>query len=75
MTDTIINMPDGSQWRPATSSDTVHCSNCNNAVDTPEEIASYPGGRCPECDTPWTGAENKSTSICVTAPEAISGET
>lgn len=75
MTDTIINMPDGSQWRPATSSDTIHCSNCNNAVDTPEEVASYPGGNCPNCNTPWTGAENKSTSISVTAPQAISGET
>jgi hypothetical protein len=39
---TIIQMPDGSRWKPATSSDKVHCENCGNAVDTPEEILSYP---------------------------------
>lgn len=75
MTDTIITTIDGKQWRPATSSDTVHCIHCENAVDTPEEIASYPDGNCPDCSKPWTGSENRSTSITVTAPEAISGET
>ena len=74
MTDTIITTIDGKQWRPATSSDTIHCSNCNNAVDTPEEIASYPDGNCPDCSQPWTGSEKRSTSIMVTAPEAILGE-
>jgi hypothetical protein len=42
-------------------------------VDTPEEVASYPGGNCPDCGNNWTGAEKRSTSIIVTAPEAIEG--
>ena len=74
MTDTIITMFNGSKWKPATSSDTVHCVNCDNAVDTPEEIATYPDGNCPDCGESWTGKERRSTSITVTAPEAISGE-
>ena len=61
-------------WKPATSSDTVHCVNCSNAVDTPEEILSYPSGNCPDCGEPWTGAERRSTSIQVTAPEPIKGK-
>ena len=48
MTDILI-MPDGSRWKPSTSSDTVECVNCSNEVDTPEEIASYPDGNCPDC--------------------------
>ena len=44
MTDILI-MPDGSRWKPSSSSDTVECVNCDNAVDTPEEIASYPDGK------------------------------
>ena len=72
--DTILTMSNGSKWKPATSSDTVHCMNCENEVDTPAEIASYPFGNCPECGEAWTGAESRSTSIMVTAPEPISGE-
>jgi len=71
---TVITMPDGSRWKPSTSSDTLHCSNCPNIVDTPEEIASYPDGNCPDCGVPWTGSERRNTSITVTAPEALSGE-
>lgn len=74
MSDTILTMANGSKWKPSTSSDTVHCVSCDNAVDTPAEVASYPSGRCPDCGTPWAGTENRSTSIMVTAPEAISGE-
>jgi len=74
MTDTIITMPDGSRWKPSSSSDTVHCVNCENVVDTPEEVASYPDGNCPNCGQSWTGAEKRSTKITVTAPEAIRGE-
>lgn len=74
MTDTLIIMPDGSKWKPASSSDTLHCDSCPNIVDTPEEIASYPEGNCPDCNNPWTGKERKNTAITVTAPEAISGE-
>jgi uncharacterized paraquat-inducible protein A len=70
---TVITMPNGSRWKPATSSDTVRCINCGNAVDTPEEIASYPEGTCPDCNQAWTGAETRSTTISVTAPEAIEG--
>ena len=73
MTDQIITMPDGTQWKPSTSSDTVHCMNCENAVDTPEEIASYPDGNCPDCGQSWTGNERKSTTIQVTVPEQIAG--
>ena len=61
-------------WKPATSSDKVHCENCGNAVDTPEEILSYPSGSCPDCGENWTGSERRSTSIIVTAPEAVRGE-
>ena len=61
-------------WIPSTSSDTVHCNSCGNAVDTPEEILSYPDGNCPDCGQSWTGSERRSTSIMVTAPEAVRGE-
>jgi predicted RNA-binding Zn-ribbon protein involved in translation (DUF1610 family) len=71
---TVITMPNGSLWKPSTSSDTVHCINCGNAVDTPEEVLSYPNGTCPDCGQAWTGAENRSTSITVTSPEPIQGE-
>ena len=59
MTDTIITMSNGSTWRPSGSVDTVHCVNCENAVDTPEEVASYPEGNCPNCGQNWTGSEKK----------------
>lgn len=74
MTDTILIMDNGSKWKPSSSTDTVHCVNCDNAVDTPEEMATYPDGNCPDCGESWTGAERRSTSITVTAPEAILGE-
>ena len=73
MNDTIITMPNGSTWRPSGSVDTVHCVNCENAVDTPEEVASYPEGNCPNCGQNWTGSEKRSTNVQVTMPEAISG--
>ena len=60
-------------WMPARSTDYVHCVNCNNAVDTPEEVATYPGGNCPDCGEPWTGSEKRSTMIEVTMPVAITG--
>ena len=77
MTDnvTIIRTPNGSQWLPATSVDLVHCANCGNAVDTPEEQATYPGGNCPDCGQTWTGSEGKGVKISVTAPKSISGTT
>lgn len=70
---TIITTPDGKKWLPSSSKDTVHCANCDNAVDTPDEIASYPDGNCPDCGQSWTGAERKSTAITVTAPEPAKG--
>ena len=73
MTDIII-MPDGSRWKPSTSTDVVECANCDNAVDTPEEIASYPDGNCPDCGESWTGSEKRSTTIVVTMPEQIKGD-
>ena len=74
MSDTILTMANGSQWKPSTSQDLIHCASCDNAVDTSEEIASYPDGNCPECGNNWTGSEAKGVRISVTAPEAISGE-
>jgi predicted RNA-binding Zn-ribbon protein involved in translation (DUF1610 family) len=71
----MITMPDGSKWLPATSSDTVHCANCGNAVDTPEEIATYPAGICPDCGESWTGAERRDTAIQVTVPKPLGGAT
>jgi hypothetical protein len=73
MTDTIITMADGSTWAPATSKDIIHCASCENAVDTPEEVASYPNGNCPDCGNPWTGSEGKGISISVTAPAPLGG--
>lgn len=70
---TIIRTADGKEWLPATSRDILHCATCDNEVDTPEEIASYPNGNCPECGHNWTGAERKSTAIMVTAPEPAKG--
>ena len=75
MSDTIITLPDGSTWRPSSSKDTVSCVNCENEVDTLEEIASYPDGKCPDCGENWTGSESRSTNIQVTAPAQISGST
>lgn len=72
---TIIRTPNGSEWLPATSVDLVHCANCGNAVDTPEEQATYPDGNCPDCGQTWTGSEGKGVKISVTAPKAISGAT
>lgn len=71
----IIDMPDGGRWLPSTSTETIKCASCDNVVDTVDERASYPDGNCPECGDPWTGKERKDAVICVTMPQAISGET
>tara|TARA_R100000908_G_C3671757_1_gene94300 strand:+ start:262 stop:495 length:234 start_codon:yes stop_codon:yes gene_type:complete len=71
--ETIIIMSDGGKWRPSTSRDLVNCTNCGNEVDTPEEIASYPDGNCPDCGSSWTGSENRSTMVQVTMPDSIIG--
>jgi len=71
----IIVLGNGTHWKPSTSRDLIHCASCENAVDTPEEIASYPDGNCPDCGNSWTGSEATGVSISVTAPEAISGKT
>jgi len=68
-------MTDTTTWSPSTSLDTVHCGHCDNAVDTPEEVLSYPSGNCPDCGNPWTGSERKSTRITVTQPAAMGGQT
>ena len=70
-----IIMPDGSRWSPSSSTDVVKCANCENEVDTPAEIASYPDGNCPDCGESWTGSEVRKTTILVTAPAQISGDT
>ena len=71
----IIVLGNGTKWKPSKSEDLIHCASCDNAVDTPEEIASYPDGNCPDCGNSWTGSEATGVRISVTAPEAISGET
>jgi hypothetical protein len=75
--ETIIVLGDGSKWRPSTSVDTIVCAHesCDNIVDTPAEVASYPDGNCPKCGNNWTGSEAKGVRISITAPEAISGKT
>lgn len=73
MSETVIPLPDGSTWRPSSSRDVVQCVTCSNEVDTPEEIASFPDGNCPNCGSSWTGEENRSTMIQVTMPEGITG--
>ena len=74
MSDTILTMSNGSKWRPSSSVDTIQCHNCGNLVDTPEEVATYPDGNCPDCGESWTEETKRHTAITVTAPEAISGE-
>lgn len=73
MTDTIITMKNGKQYSPVKSIIFMHCQACENVVDTPEEIASYPDGYCPDCGNLWTGKESRSTSIAVTSPDPLTG--
>ena len=73
--DTVIVMRDGSRWSPSTSSDKVYCVSCPNEVDTPEEIASYPDGNCPDCGESWTGDTKRHTAITVTMPQSMDGGT
>ena len=73
MSSNILTMPDGSQWKQSTSQDVVSCASCDNTVDTPAELASYPSGNCPQCGNPWTGSEKRSTIIQVTVPEQLGG--
>ena len=44
MGDTVITMDDGGRFYPSSSTDSVQCSSCDNVVDTPSEVASYPDG-------------------------------
>tara|TARA_R100001480_G_scaffold15517_1_gene24397 strand:- start:140 stop:373 length:234 start_codon:yes stop_codon:yes gene_type:complete len=73
--ETIITMPDGGKWRPATSVDKLQCHNCDNLVDTPEEVASYPNGKCPDCGQSWTSETKRHTQITVTMPVSAGGST
>ena len=70
-----LTVVDGVRYLPATSEDVVSCANCGNDVDTPEELASYPSGSCPECGNSWTGTETKSTTNRVTVPAALGADT
>jgi len=60
-------------WLPAKTKDLVQCATCDNKVDTPEEVLTYPDGNCPQCGNPWTGSEKRSTLIEVASPVAASG--
>lgn len=71
---TVIVMSDGSRWSPSTSRSIIKCNSCENLVDTPQEILSYPSGNCPDCGNPWTGSESKSVEIQVTVPYSLNGE-
>ena len=51
--ETIIVMPDGGKWKPSSSVDTLQCHHCDNLVDTPEEVATYQDGNCPDCGKSW----------------------
>lgn len=73
--ETVIVMDDGSRWRPSTSLDTIQCHSCDNIVDTPEEIASYPDGNCQQCGNSWTAETKRHTSVMVTMPQAMGGGT
>lgn len=75
MSQDYLTMPNGAKYLPAVSEDSVFCMSCYNEVDTPEEVATYPAGNCPQCNNPWTGTEPKSTRIMVTMPVALGGET
>lgn len=59
---------------PAKSVDHIQCATCDNLVDTPEEIASYPNGRCPQCHYPWTGDEQRHTYITVATITPMGGK-
>lgn len=72
---TVIVMADGGRWRPATSVDKLQCHNCDNLVDTPEEVASYPNGTCPDCGESWTAETKRHTAITVTMPQSMDGGT
>tara|TARA_R110002012_G_scaffold255727_1_gene435830 strand:+ start:2345 stop:2578 length:234 start_codon:yes stop_codon:yes gene_type:complete len=73
--ETIITLTDGSKWNPSTSEDKLQCHHCDNLVDTPEEVASYPDGNCPDCGKAWTGETKRHTKITVTMPQAANGGT
>jgi uncharacterized paraquat-inducible protein A len=75
MTDEPLTMPNGAQYLPATTRESKSCTNCDNIVDTPEELLSYPSGNCPQCGNPWTGAEPHNVEITVTMPVALGGGT
>ena len=71
MSDTIITMDDGGRFYPSSSTDSVQCNNCDNIVDTPAEIASYPDGNCPDYAKACTDAKQH-TSTTVTITQAAS---
>ena len=73
--ETIIKLMDGTTWRPSTSEEKLQCHHCDNLVDTPEEVASYPDGNCPDCGRSWTAETKRHTKITVTMPQALGGET
>jgi uncharacterized paraquat-inducible protein A len=73
--ETIIIMDDGGRFRPSSSVDKLQCHHCDNLVDTPEEVASYPEGTCPDCGKSWTAETKRHTSVTVTMPEAAGGST
>ena len=75
MSDTVITMADGGRFYPSSSRDSIQCHNCDNLVDTPAEVATYPDGNCPDCGETWTDSTKRHTAITVTMPEAINGGT
>jgi len=70
----MVNYPLINGMLPARSVDHIKCATCDNLVDTPEEIASYPDGRCPQCRNPWTGQEQRHTYITVATITPMGGK-
>jgi hypothetical protein len=73
LTSTILTLPEDRGRDASAGTDKVYCEGCDNVVDSPDTIASYPSGECPQCGTAWTGKEKRSTLIQVTMPESIMG--
>ena len=73
LTSTILTLPGGRERDASAGTDNVYCEGCDNVVASPDTLASYPSGECPQYGTAWTGKEKRSTLIQVTMPESIMG--
>lgn len=72
MSDTVITMPNGDQYSPATSTETFQCASCDQSFATLAEAQAY-AATCSTCSGSWT--EKRSTTISIAAPQPIGGDT